>query len=105
MALWHWRARFRHRDEDLQEEIRSHLAMAARDRVADGQDREAARLAALKEFGNVMLIEESARQARRGSLVEFLDGIETLGSGTLDASGVATFTTSGLSAWQLGRSL
>ena len=44
--------------DDLQEEIRSHLAMAARDRVADGADPETARLAALKEFGNVTLTHE-----------------------------------------------
>jgi predicted permease len=52
----------RHDDEDLQEEIRAHLAMAARDRIADGDDPKAARQAALKEFGNVTLIREAARR-------------------------------------------
>jgi macrolide transport system ATP-binding/permease protein len=50
------------RDDDLQEEIRSHLAMAAQDRVADGADRDTARLAALKEFGNVTLTADAARR-------------------------------------------
>src|SRR5215211_2342717 len=75
MPLWHWRTRHRHTDEDLQEEIRSHLDMAVRDRVADGQDRETARLAALKEFGNVMLVEESARRIRRGRVLGWFSGI------------------------------
>ena len=75
MALWQRLGRRRHADEDLQEEIRAHLAMAARDRIAAGADRESARLAALKEFGNVALVTETARQARLGRLLLFLDGI------------------------------
>lgn len=75
MALWQWLVRRRRADQDLQEEIRSHLAMAAQERIADGQDRETARLAALKEFGNVTLTEEAARRVRRGWLLEFLDGV------------------------------
>ncbi len=51
-----------HDDDDLQEEIRAHLAMAARDRIADGVDPKAARQAAVKEFGNVTLIREAARR-------------------------------------------
>ena len=75
MALWHWLVRRRQADQDLQEEIRSHLAMAAQDRLADGDDRETARLAALKEFGNVMLTEEAARRVRRGWLLQYADGV------------------------------
>jgi macrolide transport system ATP-binding/permease protein len=51
----------RRREEDLQEEIRSHLSMAAQDRVAEGLEPEAARRAALKEFGNVTLTREDAK--------------------------------------------
>lgn len=51
-----------HDDDDLQEEIRAHLAMAARDRIADGEDPKAARQAAVKEFGNVTLVREAARR-------------------------------------------
>jgi predicted permease len=52
----------RHDDEDLQEEIRAHLAMATRDRIADGADPKAARQAAIKDFGNVTLVREAARR-------------------------------------------
>ena len=52
----------RHDDDDLQEEIRAHLAMAAKDRVEDGADPKAAREASVKEFGNVTLIREAARR-------------------------------------------
>jgi predicted permease len=75
MTLWQWLVHQRRTDEDVQEEIRSHLTMAARERQAEGDDRDTARLAALKEFGNVMLTEEAARHARRGSLLEYVDGI------------------------------
>jgi predicted permease len=52
----------RHDDDDLHDEIRAHLAMAARDRIADGAEPTAARQAAVKEFGNVTLIREAARR-------------------------------------------
>src|SRR5438094_130107 len=61
MARWPFRARPQG-DDDLQEEIRSHLSLAVQDRMADGGDREAARRAALKEFGNVTLTTEAARR-------------------------------------------
>ena len=51
-----------HDDDDLQEEIRAHLAMAARDRIAEGADPAAARQAAVKDFGNVTLVREAARR-------------------------------------------
>ncbi len=49
-------------EDDFQDEIRAHLAIAADDRVADGADREAARYGALKDFGNVTLTTEAARR-------------------------------------------
>jgi predicted permease len=49
-------------DEDLQEEIRAHLAIAAAEKMDDGADRETAHYAALKEFGNVLLTREAARR-------------------------------------------
>lgn len=49
-------------DDDLQEEIRAHLKMAADDRIADGADPKSARQASLKDFGNVQLTRESARR-------------------------------------------
>jgi predicted permease len=62
MKVLDWLLR-RNREDDLQAEIRAHLSMAAADRVEDGWDREAARLAALKEFGNVTLTRDATRLA------------------------------------------
>jgi macrolide transport system ATP-binding/permease protein len=62
-----WRTR---RDQDLQEEIAAHLAMAARDRVADGADPSSAHLAARKEFGNVTLTREATRLTWGGLWIE-----------------------------------
>jgi hypothetical protein len=53
-----WRGR---RDDDLQQEIASHLAMAAHERIADGEDPRAAQLAAHREFGNIMRTREATR--------------------------------------------
>ena len=72
MPLIQWLARRRRADDDLQEELRSHLAMAVQDRIADGEDREAARRAALKEFGNVTLTTEAARRVWLGRWVELV---------------------------------
>jgi predicted permease len=66
MGVMEWFTR-RRRDDDLQDEIRAHLAMAAADRVRDGEDPEAARLAALKEFGNVTLTRERTRLTWAGA--------------------------------------
>ena len=43
----------RHDHDDLDQEIRGHLALSIKDRVERGADPASARLAALKEFGNV----------------------------------------------------
>ncbi len=53
--------RRKRRDEELDEELRAHLAMAARDRIERGEDPEAAELAALREFGNRALVQETTR--------------------------------------------
>jgi putative ABC transport system permease protein len=45
--------------DDLDDEIRGHLALSIRERVENGEDPRAARLAALKEFGNVTLTRDS----------------------------------------------
>ena len=59
MKLLDWLLR-RDRDDDLQEEIRSHLSMATQERRG-WEDTRTARLAALKEFGNVTLTREATR--------------------------------------------
>jgi hypothetical protein len=60
-AFGDWLRRRRLDENDFQAEIRSHLAIAADERVADGAERRAAHLAALKDFGNVTLTTEAAR--------------------------------------------
>ena len=61
MSIVSWLKR-RRLDDDLQEEIRAHLAIAADERAADGDDRQSARLGSLKDFGNVTLMTEAARR-------------------------------------------
>jgi hypothetical protein len=69
MGVVNWILRRRAIDRDLDAEIRSHLDMAIADRVASGEDPAAARLAAMKEFGNTLQAGEDARQVWRGRLV------------------------------------
>src|SRR6266545_1397099 len=52
----------RGRDEKLEEEIRSHLQMAVRDRIERGERAEQAELSARREFGNVSLVKEVTRE-------------------------------------------
>jgi putative ABC transport system permease protein len=54
-----WRRRKRERE--LEEELQSHLEMAASDRMERGEKKEVAKSAALREFGNVGLIKEVTR--------------------------------------------
>jgi len=57
LPLW----RRQRREEELEEEIQSHLQMAIRDRMERGESAEDAELAARREFGNVGLIKETTR--------------------------------------------
>jgi predicted permease len=61
IASWLKRRRLELDEDDFQNEIRAHLAIAEEERMADGADRETAHYAALKEFGNVTLTTEAAR--------------------------------------------
>ncbi len=61
MSLLSWLKRRRLDDEDFREEIRAHLAIAADERRASGEDPKSAQLASLKDFGNVSLTLEAAR--------------------------------------------
>jgi len=47
--------------DDLDDEIRGHMAISIKERIERGEDPEAARLAALREFGNVTLTRDSMR--------------------------------------------
>src|SRR5947199_942210 len=60
MSFW----RRRRREADLEEEVRSHLEMAARESVERGETAKKAEQAARREFGNVELVKETARDAR-----------------------------------------
>jgi predicted permease len=71
MRLIDWILR-RRRDDDLQAELRAHLSMATQDRIEQGEDAHSARLAALKEFGNVTLTREATRQSWGGAWREHL---------------------------------
>lgn len=55
MRLW------TRREAELNEEIRSHLEMATRDRIARGESAQDARLHARRELGNELLIKETTR--------------------------------------------
>ena len=63
-------------DDDLDEEIRGHLALSIKERVQRGEDPAAARLAALKEFGNVALTRDLMRGVWRP---RWFDAAEALG--------------------------
>ena len=62
-----WRSR---RDRELAEELRVHLEMAARDRIARGESPPEAADAARREFGNVMLVRETTREMWGGMRLE-----------------------------------
>lgn len=66
MGLIDWILR-RRRDEDLQAELRAHLSMATEERIEQGEDARSARLAALKEFGNVTLTREATKRSWGGA--------------------------------------
>ena len=60
MSRWTWSFR-KQKNQDLDEEIQAHLAMAARDRVEQGEAPQSAALAVRREFGNVTLVKETTR--------------------------------------------
>ena len=53
-------------ERELDDEIRGHLALSIRERIERGEDPEAARLAALREFGYVPHLRESMRRVWYG---------------------------------------
>ena len=62
--------------DDFDDEIRGHMALSVKDRIERGEDPEAARLAALREFGNVTLTRDSMRSIWRS---RWFDAAEALG--------------------------
>lgn len=51
-------------DQDIEEELRSHLEMRSQDNLSSGMSKEDAELDALRRFGNAALIQESTRAQR-----------------------------------------
>src|ERR1700716_783384 len=62
--------------DDFDDEIRGHMALSVKERIERGEDPEAARLAALREFGNVTLTRDSMRGVWRH---RWFDAAEALG--------------------------
>ena len=63
---------FQRQNRELQEEIDAHLEMAIADRVERGETAEAARQAAVREFGNILLVQDVTRQMWGGGWFEQL---------------------------------
>jgi hypothetical protein len=61
MSLLGWLFRRRQREAELDEEVQSHLRMAAQERIEQGEPAEQARVSAVREFGNVGLVKEVTR--------------------------------------------
>ncbi|HEV2986114.1 MAG TPA: ADOP family duplicated permease [Vicinamibacterales bacterium] len=57
-------------DDELEDEIRGHIAIDVKERIERGADPEAARLAALRDFGNVTLTRDSIRRVWRPRWLE-----------------------------------
>jgi predicted permease len=62
-------------DDELDDEIRGHMALSVKERIERGEDPEAARLAALKEFGNVLLTRESMQAVWRPGWLEMAEAL------------------------------
>src|SRR5712692_310879 len=62
MSLWQRWYRWAHRENELDEEIQTHLRMAERDRTERGETAEDARAHVRREFGNVLLTKEVTRE-------------------------------------------
>src|ERR687898_2086913 len=66
----------RPQDRELDEEIRGHMALSVKERIERGEDPEAARLAALREFGYIPAIRDSMRRVWYS---RWLDAVAALG--------------------------
>jgi putative ABC transport system permease protein len=62
-------------DNDLDEEIRGHLALSVKERIERGEDPASARLAARKEFGNLTLTRDSIRSVWRSRWIDAAEGL------------------------------
>src|SRR5208282_3457318 len=60
-SLWDWVVHRRQREEERDEEVQTHLHMAAQERMEQGETAEQARASAVREFGNLILVKEVTR--------------------------------------------
>ncbi len=61
--------------DDLDDEIRGHIAISVQERIERGEDPHAARLAAMKEFGNLTLTRDSIVRVWRHRWFEQAEGL------------------------------
>jgi hypothetical protein len=61
--------------DDFDDEIRGHMALSVRERIERGENPDAARLAALREFGNVALTRDSMRGVWRPRWLEMAEAL------------------------------
>src|SRR5262245_61295396 len=61
--------------DEFDDEIRGHMAISIKERIERGEDPEEARLAALKEFGNVTLTRDSMRSVWRPRVFDTIDAL------------------------------
>ena len=62
-------------DRDIDEEIRGHLAINIKERIDRGEDPEAARLAAMREFGYLPHVREQMRQVWYGRWFDLAEAL------------------------------
>jgi hypothetical protein len=72
-------------DREMQEEMDTHLLLSSERLMARGLTGGEARRAARREFGNMDVLQEEARDARGGRWLESLLADVRFGSGTLGA--------------------
>jgi putative ABC transport system permease protein len=70
VGFWDRVYRRRKRDEDLDDEIQSHLRMAAEERAEQDETAEEAHAAVMREFGNVALVQEVTREIWSKRMIE-----------------------------------
>ena len=56
-----WKSR-KHKDIELETEIQNHIELSIREKIERGESPEQARIEALREFGNIALVQEVTRQ-------------------------------------------
>jgi len=72
MRLWHWLTRRSQEDQELDEEVRFHLAEETRLRISRGEAPDSAARSAQRDFGNVTRTKEIAREAWAWSALDRL---------------------------------